>query len=183
MRVSLSTTPCEGTCSKCGAGTVLVLQFLVLVDDHAGEVDKLCYSCLFDFGGIRAIVPMEPASPGRAPRKKALKKNRRLSQEQERDVCAELGARTQPGSGNQRGSKGDGRKKGELRVETKFTTANSFPLELSDLEKIAGECGVGEKPVLVIDYQEPGTRRLRDRYGVLHFKDLKELLDGASQHR
>jgi hypothetical protein len=182
MRVSLSVSAYQGTCSKC-TEYAPVIPFMIVVDDHAGTAEPLCQKCLFDIEGCASVIPMEPLAPGPAPRRKALKKNRRLSLAQEREVCEELGARTQPGSGNQSGAKGDGRKKGELRIEAKFTTANSFPLQLEDLAKIAGECGPGEKPVLVIDYQEPGTRRLRDRFGVIHFHDLKELLDDASQHR
>lgn len=183
MRVSLSVSAYEGACSKCRSEGVLVIPFMVVVDDHSGTAEPLCQGCLFDIEGCASVIPMEPLVTGKAPRRKALKKNRRLSQAQEREVCEELGAKTQPGSGNQRGAKGDGRKKGELRIETKFTTANSFPLELDDLHKIAGECAAGERAVLVIDYQEPGTRRLRDRFGVIHFQDLKELLDAPSQHR
>ena len=126
---------------------------------------------------------MAPLAPERAPRRKALKKNRKTSLAQEVDVMEELGGRTQPGSGNQPGAKGDGRKKGELRVEMKFTAGASYSLLLEELWKIAGEASVGELPLMVIDFVEPGTRRQRDRFAVLQFSDFKELLHAARAHR
>lgn len=180
MRVSLSLAPHLGTCDKCGAGgpgtaQVLVLPFTLVVDTHTGDADALCADCLFNLNGLRVDVPMADLSPKHNHRK-GLRKSKRSSVLQEREVAEELGGRTQPGSGNQPGAKGDIRKKGELRVEAKSTTASSFRLELDDLYKIAGETTLGEKAVLVIDYLEPGTRKLKDRFAVIHFQDLKELL-------
>lgn len=126
---------------------------------------------------------MQELSPGPAPRRKTLRKNKRRSQQQERDIAEDLGGRTQPGSGNQPGAKGDVRLKGQWRIEAKFTFAKSYSLTLDDLYKIAGECGDLEKPAFVIDFLEPGTSKLKDRFAVLHFHDLKELLNGTSQHR
>lgn len=183
MRVSLSVAPCEGTCSKCGAGPVPVIPFSLIIDDHAGDADALCAPCLFHENGVRVDVPMTPLVSGPPSRKKSLKKAKKTSLKQEVDIAEELGGRTQPGSGNQRGAKGDVRKKGELRIEAKFTSAGSYSLKLDDLQKIAGECGLGEKPVFVIDFLEQGTRRLTDRFAVLTFHDLKELLNASGQHR
>jgi hypothetical protein len=112
-----------------------------------------------------------------------LQKAKKSSRQQEVDIAAELAGRTMPGSGNQRGSKGDVRVKGSMRIEAKLTTAGSYSMQLADLYKIAGECAAGEKPVLVIDYLDPGTRKLRDRFAVVHFVDFKELLDAANKHR
>ena len=95
---------------------------------------------------------------------------------------AELDARLQPGSGNQPGAKGDGRKKGELRIETKYTKDESYRLQHADLEKIASECGLGEKPVMVIDFVDSGTSKTADRYAVIDFNHFKEL-HAAHQHR
>jgi hypothetical protein len=180
MRLRLGVSPQEGTCSRCST-TGPVVVFSAVADGFTGDAEPLCAPCLFT--DLSVEVPMQELSPGPAPRRKTLKKNRRLSQEQERDIADELGARTQPGSGNQPGAKGDVRKKGQLRIEAKFTTAASYTLKLEELDKIAGECGDGEKPVFVIDFLEPGTRRPKDRFAVLHFHDAKELLNGIGQHR
>lgn len=183
MRVSLSTAAQEGTCSRCGAAGILVLAFAVVTETHSGEADALCQGCLFDYNGVRTDIPMQPLVEGPPPRRKALRANKRLSQRQEVDIAEELGWRTQPGSGNQRGAKGDVRGKNIGRVEAKFTQAASFALKYDELQKIAGECTGFEKPVFVIDFLEPGTRKLRDRYAVFQFDDIKELLHGAGQHR
>lgn len=183
MRVSLSVSAREGTCSKCGAGPILIIPFVVITENATGEAEGLCQGCLFDQDGLRVDIPMQELDRGPLNRRKTLRKAKKTSQKQEQDIAEELGGRTQPGSGSQRGAKGDVRKKGELRVEAKFTTAESFSLKLDELYKIAGECGAGEKAVLVIDYLDPGTRRPKDRFAVVHFQDLKELLHAASQHR
>lgn len=182
MRVSLSTEPTVGTCSKCSTPNVPVLTFSVVAEGHAGDVEPLCAFCLFE-EGARSDVPMQELAPGPAPRRKALRHNKRVSQQQERDIAEELGARVQPNSGATRGAKGDVRKKGIFRLEAKFTRADSFPLHIDDLQKIAGECSDFEKPIVVIDYLEPGTSKLRDRFAVLHIQDTKELLNASGQHR
>jgi hypothetical protein len=128
-------------------------------------------------------VPMEPLVTGRAPMRKAFKKNKRLSQEQERDIAEELGARVQPNSGAMTGAKGDVRKKDHFRLEAKFTRAGSYSLQLDDLHKIASECSGWEKPLVVIDFLEPGTSRLKDRFAVLQFDHVKEFLNAPGQHR
>lgn len=181
MRLSLSMEAKEGTCSKCGVGPLQVLPFVVVTETHSGEAAALCKDCLFEVDGLTAEVPMQELAPGR--RKHKLKKAKKVSLKQEVDIMEQLGGRTQPGSGNQAGAKGDGRKKGELRVEAKFTEDNSYRLVLGDLYKIAGEASFGELPLFVIDFLEPGTRGLRDRFAVLHFTDLKGLLNAARNDR
>jgi len=126
---------------------------------------------------------MAPLLEGPAPRRKALRENKRRSQKQEVELAEELNWRTQPGSGNQRGAKGDVRGKNIGRLEAKFTQADSFSLKLAELEKIEGECTGFEKPVFVIDFIEPGTRGLRGRYAVFVFDHIKELLHASGQHR
>lgn len=188
MRVSVSLAPSVGTCTRCGAGglgdaTVTVIVFAVVVEGHAGDADALCRDCLFDPGGLRVDVPMANLAPGPAPRRAALRRAKKVSRAQEQDVAEALGGYTQPGSGNMPGAKGDVRVKGRLRVETKFTKAGSFSLKLEELYKIAHECHGLEKPVFVIDYLDPGTSKLQDRFAVVPFQDLKELLNASGQHR
>lgn len=183
MHVSLSAEAQEGTCSRCGVEGVSVVGFAVVTETHCGDAEPLCRDCLFDPQGVRANIPLQPLVEGAAPRRKALRKNKRFSREQEVDIATELDWRTQPGSGNQRGAKGDVRGRNIGRVEAKFTQAESFSLKLEELEKIAGECTGFEKPVFVIDFLEPGTRGLRGRYAVFQFDDIKELLHASRYHR
>lgn len=181
MRLSLTVEAREGFCSKCERGPLPVIPFLFITELHSGDATPLCQSCLFNPDGLVAEVEMTELAPGR--RRPNFKKNKQRSLRQEVDIMEELGGRTQPGSGNQPGAKGDGRKKGELRVEAKFTEANSYSLKLDDLYKIAGEASFGEMPLFIIDYLEPGKRSLKDRFVVLHFNDLKGLLDAARNNR
>ncbi len=194
MRVSLAAEARNGVCSKCRAGShgipILVIPFTLTVEGHAGETEALCKGCLFEPGGVSVQVPMEDLAPGPAPRRKALKKAKRASLKLETDLALELSevygegsVRLQPGSGNQRGAKGDLRMKGGLRVEEKHTQAESFSIKLDELYKVAGEATGGEMPLFVIDFVEPGTRKLKDRFAVLQFQDLKGLLHVAREHR
>ena len=188
MHLSLSVAAVEGACSRCGHGPLLVTPFVVhALDDegiqHEGETEAICSECIFGLeGGTRVDLRLEEVDGGPRKHKKAFKKAKKTSLKQEVDIANELGGRTQPGSGNQRGAKGDIRKKGELRVEAKFTAAKSFSLKREELDKIAGECGLGEKPIFVIDFLKPGTRDTQDRYAVVPFQDLKDLIDVASQY-
>lgn len=168
----------EGVCGGCG-GVGAVVVFGVVAETHAGAIAPLCSFCLFNHkdGGMSSQVPMEPLVTGRAPMRKHLRKNRRRSKEQEQDLAEELGARVQPNSGAMTGSKGDVRKKGVFRLEAKFTHAESFSLQLDDLHKIAGECAGFEKPLVVIDFVEQGTSKLKDRFAVLQFDHVKEFLN------
>jgi hypothetical protein len=195
MRVSLTAVARPGICSKCGAGSrgvgpAQVIPFTLIVDGHAGEAGALCQGCLFYPEGVVVQVPMENLSPGPSPRRKDLKKAKKASARLEADVALELNevygegaVRTQPGSGNQRGAKSDLRMKDGLRVEEKHTQGASFSIKLDELYKVAGEAAGGEMPLFVIDFVEPGTRKLKDRFAVLHFQDLKGLLHVAHKHR
>jgi len=103
----------------------------------------------------------------------------RLSQQQEKRVEKETGARRQKASGATLFAKGDNRLLGELRVEAKVTTAKSFTLKVSDIEKIRSEAYSGglEDWVLQIDFNRPGgvNRRVAviDWYDYLEFLELK----------
>lgn len=181
MRVSLNVAPGPGVCSKCGL-TGLVVAFGIITPEEAGEADTLCARCLFDSEGTSVDVELAPLAEGKAPRRKGLRKAKRSSLRQEMDVCEQLGARTQPASGAMAGAKSDGRKKGELRIEAKLTTADSYSLKLEELWKLGAEAAPGERSLFVIDFLDQGTRKLRDRFAVLQFNELKELLDGARKH-
>jgi hypothetical protein len=131
---------------------------------------------------------MESLAVGPTPRRKGLRKAKKASLRQELDIDEEFGTKRQPGSGNQPGAKGDNRRKGSLRLEAKHTEAQSFSLKLEELHKISGEASNGEMAGLVIDYLQPGTKKLIDRFVVIHSEDFKELSQlreehGSSQHQ
>ena len=182
MRLSLSTETTKGHCSGCNTWGPVV-QFTVVTPEHTGDVDPICPICLFDTKGTFSQVPMRELVSGPTPRRRALRKNKRISQRQESELAEELGARVQPNSGAMAGAKGDVRKKGQFLLEAKFTSADSYSLKLAELEKVAGECRGLEKPVLVIDYRESGTSTLKDRFAVFRFDDAKELLHDTGKHR
>jgi hypothetical protein len=182
VRVSLTVAGTDEACSKCGRNDTdtQVVKAVIIIDGHSGEAEPLCSGCMD--AGSRADIPMSPLVTGPAPRRKALKKGKKTSLDQERDIAEEYGGRTQPGSGNQAGAKGDVRLRGQLRIEAKFTQAESYNLKFEDLCKIAGEATFGELPVLFIDFLAAGTRKLRDRFAVIHDVHFKELY-GASKNR
>lgn len=183
MRLSLSAAPGAGDCERCERKDVITVSVVIISEGHSGEIEPICLECFSRDPGLEVDVPMRELAPGPAPRRKALKRNRRISNKQEVELAASLGGRTQPGSGNQPGKKGDVRKRGEIRLEAKFTCAETFQLPLHELEKIAGECTPGEKPIYVIDFLSSETKKLRGRYAVVPFDDHKELYDAARPNR
>lgn len=145
----------------------------VFVDiEHEGAVDRV--GPLQD-DGVEFVAVLEPPelNKGRTPPGKAIK---RLSQKQELRNAEMLGGRTQPMSGASNRAKGDVRKFGEYRGESKFTFARSYTLEKAVLEKIASECGEGEKPLLFLDYKTKTTGKTTGSFVVMFESDFEELL-------
>lgn len=144
--------------------------FLVVTDgvatDRVGPIRE----------GEEMLVVLEPPdlTKGRSPPTRQMK---RLSQKQERRNAELLGGRTQPGSGSSSRAKGDVRKLGEWRGESKFTFSKAYSMELATLEKITSECGDGEKPALFLDYKNRETGRTRGSYVVLHENDFEDLVN------
>lgn len=104
---------------------------------------------------------------------------KKLSRRQEARNAELLGGRTQPGSGSSKRAKGDVRKLGEYRGESKFTFAQAYSLDRRTLEKILSECGDGEKPILFLDFKNKETGRTQGSYVVLHETDFEELIKDA----
>jgi hypothetical protein len=172
-------------CSRCertnGINGALVIRFHIFSKGGGCTSEPVCTVCMETESGIEQKVELEEPDV-EVNKRKGLKRQKKVSQQQEIDIAEELGARVQPNSGASVGAKGDVRKKGVARVEAKFTTAKSYSLQHEELQKIAGECGDKEKPILVVDFQDPLTHRLKDRYAILPFEDLKELLDAHHHH-
>ena len=102
--------------------------------------------------------------------------SQKRSRQQEKRAAKRYGGHVQPASGAGR-SKGDVRTPGELRVECKFTRANSYALRLDLLEKLEREATSGENPIFEIEFQGVHPHK---RYVVLpgwlydHYASLEE---------
>lgn len=86
------------------------------------------------------------------------KRQKKMSQQQERQVAKDLGGRTVAGSGAGRTSGGgDVRLRSEIRVECKVTEKDYFVLQYSDLRKIRDQAIRGglEQPVMMIRFAVP----------------------------
>lgn len=139
-------------CEKCGAKV---------------ENDVLCLEC--DTAENR-----EYLEPFKTRRRQKIKK---ASQKQERRIMAGIGGRVQPASGARPGYKSDGRKYGELRIEAKFTYANSYRLTLVDLNKLRSECEGPESPALVLDFKEKATGRTTDSWVVIPHAEWERIIN------
>jgi hypothetical protein len=181
MHVSLTANQATEHCSQCG-GIELVISLSVFTDSQQDDLPTLCAKCLCKPEGIEMKLMLR-APAVEASKQKVLRQQKKRSKAQEKEIAEELGAWTQPGSGNKAYAKGDVRKKGKFLVEAKYTAADSYALHHADLEKIQAECTDLEKPVFVVEYVDKITLRTKDRYAVLPFGELKELLDGAGHHR
>jgi hypothetical protein len=139
--------------------------------EHEGVIERI--GPLVD--DSEHVVVLEPPvlTGGRSPPTRAMKK---LSLAQERRNAELIGGRTQPGSGSSNRAKGDVRKQGEYRGESKFTFAKSYSLEMAIMDKIASECGDGEKPMLFLDFKNKTTQKTMGKFVVMYETDFEELL-------
>lgn len=133
--------------------------------------------------GEETLAVLDPPNlaAGASPPTKRMKK---LANKQERRNAEMIGARVQPGSGSSSRAKGDVRKLGEWRGESKFTFANAYALDVRTLNKIASECGTGEKPLLFLDFKHKVSGRTHGSFVILYETDFEELLKHApAKHR
>lgn len=127
--------------------------------------------------GEEIVAVLEDQKFQRGPPTEHMKK---LARKQESRNAGLLGGRVQPGSGSSKRAKGDVRKVGEYRGESKFTFADSYVLKRQILEKVLSECGDGERAILFLDFKNRDTGRTHGSYVVLHETDFAELLKHAS---
>lgn len=168
LSIKIETEETDAPCEMCGATAVVMLVTANGGTDYIGPL------CLEHLAAPQTAVI---AAPKYAPPKAG--KIRHHSQKQERQIMTDLGGRTQPASGSKPGAKGDGRLYGKLRMEAKFTFAGSYSLKLRELQKIRSECDVTEEPVLVLDFKDRATGRELDRWALLPYPTLLELLRKA----
>lgn len=171
IHVSLINDRYLSTCSKCEA-YARITKFHIFAGTGHSVSPAFCNECMPDeiaFDVEQADMTPDKQAPG--------KKTKRLSQKQERRIAEDIGGRTQPGSGNQAHAKGDVRKKGEFRVEAKFTKSKQFILKREELDKISGECAHKEKPVFQIDFRNSTTSKVEDSWVAIPYLDWLEMVN------
>ena len=171
----------EVPCNKCGTRLFDVIRVNVFGQSGLAETPALCMDCIGD--GFQVDIDIEEPEVEVSGKKKVFKKQKQLSRKQEVFLAEDLGGKVQLNSGATVGSKGDVRVKDEFRVEAKFTAADSYKLDINELAKIESECAGREKPLFIVDYIDKHTKKLRERYAVLPYDQLKETLDAARKNR
>jgi hypothetical protein len=158
-------------CSGCGGGPIYKL--IINVEDIEAVLDPYCPNCLLN-RVMHGFVAEEIKS------RMSAKKIRRASRKQEQQIMDGIGGRVQPGSGCVDGYKSDGRLKGRVRVEAKFTFGTIFSVKRADLDKIRGECQGRERPAFVIDFKERASGKTQDRWVLVPHKDWESMINAAA---
>lgn len=104
-------------------------------------------------------------------------RNKHVSKKQESRIASDIGGKTLPGSGASDFYKGDVRKKGELLVEAKTTSKESYSLRLDTIDKVRAEAAQnGEDWAMQIEFQgQQGQNRkvaVIDWYRYLELEEL-----------
>lgn len=165
----------RSSCMKCSEKGLPLYNLLIESGEGEGAIGPICVNCLLNrvLHGIVSPTKVKVARPPTAHMKK-------LSRKQEEKVMTGVGGRRQPGSGAVPGYKGDGRLKGHIRMEAKFTYAKSFSVKRSELDKIRGECEDGEKPAFVIDFKDKGSGKTKDRWVIITHKDWENMINALA---
>jgi len=161
-------------CCACGAGPTYKL--VLNIEDIEAELDPYCVHCL-----INRVMHgfVTEAVKGKIPARKI----RKVSRHQEEKIMAGIGGRTQPGSGCVPGYKSDGRLKGRVRVEARFTYGTIYSVKRQDLDKIRGECQGHEKPALVIDFKDRATSKTQDSWVLMPHKEWERMINALADDR
>jgi len=179
--LKLVTEAVVGDCLSCLRKKVTCLRVNVFGKTGLAETPRTCLDCIGD--GVEHAIELEEPEVEVSSKKKTFKKQKQLSRKQEIDLAEDLGGKVQLNSGATVGGKGDVRVKGEFRVEAKFTAADSFKLNIHELSKIAEECEGSEKPLFVVDFLDKHTKKLKERFAILTYDQLRELIDAARNNR
>lgn len=110
------------------------------------------------------------------------KRQKQISKTQEKRAARDVGGHVQAGSGNARfGGGADVRKRGELRIECKYTEKDVFILRLADLTKVKLQAirGGMEFPVLQIDFVKNGKHDLYAVVPALRYAQDKPTIDST----
>jgi hypothetical protein len=142
----------------------LVVRYLG-AEDEVGPVTT-------DFEAVAVLDP--PPVVGKMTNAKKL---RRKSQKIEDGIAQGIGGRRNKGSGSLSYLKGDVRKRGHLRVESKFTQRKSYSVTLDELHKIDSECSHGETPAFDITFVEPVSLREIESWVLIPRTEWQRLLE------
>lgn len=112
------------------------------------------------------------------------RRTKRTSRRRELEIAEKLGARRQPGSGNQPFAKGDVRKKGVFRIEAKECFGLEFGMHRRDLlDKIRSECSRGEQPAVVVTFRDRGTHEELESWAIIPFELWETYANASGSHR
>jgi hypothetical protein len=142
-------------CVFCRRGPAHII--VVHLESNEAEIGPICLNCMC----TRMMHGVIEPPPAVRPKIKKIKKH---SRQQEKEVMDDIGGFTQPGSGCVPGYKSDGRLQGIVRMEAKFTYGNIFSLRKADLDKVRGECEGREIPSLVVDFKDSASGKTRDSW-------------------
>jgi hypothetical protein len=104
---------------------------------------------------------------------------KRVSDRQEKKIARAIKGQRQKASGSMAHAKGDVRKHGILRVEAKYTKANSYTVKYDDLVKIRSECVSTEEPAFQITFMDK-TLRPRDEWVLIPFAVWRRWHDAST---
>jgi len=163
----------QGVCSNfslCGcSGTLHVL--VVACGDEESKGPALCTHCMLSEPQTHVL--MEQKKDGRKPPSKRMK---RISQKQEVRNMQGIGGRTSKASGAMASDKSDGRLLDRVRMEAKYTFANSFRITREVLSKIRGECQGLERPAVQLDFVDKPTGRVEDSWVIIPHDDWEKYI-------
>jgi hypothetical protein len=114
----------------------------------------------------------------------AKSRQQKRSQLQEKRIAADLGGRTQPGSGSFWGAKSDVRKQGQIRCEAKYTAKKKYTLKLADLLKIKDEAIRGglETPVMQVEFVA-GSSAFSWKYAIVEYHYFRHIYAFSNAYR
>lgn len=139
---------------------------------HTGELQVPWDS----FFGVQHTVVME--APKGEEHTMNTKTKKRRSSKQERKRIEAIGGRAHAGSGAFIGNKSDG-SSDKWRMENKFTTALSYRVTLTDLNKLRSECRNGQAPVFNVDFQDKHTSETKDSWVLIPSKEFERLVNAV----
>lgn len=175
INFEVTTLSIEGECFGCQELRLLEITEISM----GGTTDTLralCKDCRLNTVQRGLLKPPPPQGP--KPPNNRMKK---ISQKQERRVMEDIGGRVHKASGAA-GDKGDGHLRDVVRVETKYTFADSFRLGRDILDKIRGECRGKEIPTVVIDYKAKSSGRTVDSWAVIPYEVWKKVIHAIDNH-
>lgn len=154
-------------CPGCGSDVIVFLSKM------KSGIPCICPSCGKSFLATRDTLK---------PRRRGRTDNQRRSRDQEKRAAKRDGAERRPASGAMDHAKGDLVKSGLFLKECKETTARSFSVKKDVLDKVEKEAGVGETPVLEVEFQ--GTYPKKRVYVIPEwaFEEYMELKQHANEH-